>query len=56
MIPSVVEWIGRPTHDDWIGRSVSGLSLMFNLLRRIPDLFDSNTQEKKPLTAKRKRN
>ena len=55
MMPDALSWIGRPNHNDWTGKSVSGLSLLFNLMRRIPDLFDSNTQKKKPSTAKRKR-
>ena len=46
LMPSVVEWIGRPTNDDWIGRSVSGLSLLYNVTRRVPDLFDSSAQKK----------
>ena len=47
VVPTAVEWIGRPTNDDWIGKSMSGLSFMFNLMRSLPDLFDSNP-EKKP--------
>lgn len=55
MMPTVVEWIGRrPTHSNWKGTNVSGLSTMFNLMRRLPDLFDSSTQ-KKPSAGKRKR-
>ena len=53
MIPSVMAWVGRPIHANWIGTNVSGLSTMFNLLRRLPDLFDSSPQ-KKPSTGKRK--
>jgi len=58
VMPIAIAWIGRPTRDDWNWnwRSVSGLSLMYNTMRRIPDLFDdSNTQKKKPVDAKRKR-
>jgi len=51
VIPTAVEWIGRPTNDVWIGKSMSGLSFMFNLMRGVPDLFDSNPQ-KKPFTQK----
>ena len=41
MIPAAITWMGRPIHDDWCGTNVSGLSLLYNLLRRLPDLFDS---------------
>ena len=65
VIPSAIAWMGRPTHADWngigtpipMGRKgapIPGLSLMFNLTRRMPDLFDSSAQ-KKPGEAKRKR-
>jgi len=54
MMPAAIEWIGRPTNDDWFGRSVSGLSLLYNVTRRMPDLFDSTAQKKQ--CAKRKRN
>jgi len=53
VLPPVIAWIGRPTDDDWIGKRVSGLSTMFNLVRRLPDLFDSSPQKK---SMKRKRN
>jgi len=53
MMPAAIAWIGRPTPMGWKGAQVSGLSLMYNLMRRIPDLFDSNAQKKS--TAKRKR-
>ena len=56
-MPRIVEWIGRPKpmsywggtkyECGWIGDSVSGLSLLYNLMRRLPDLFDSNAQKKK---------
>jgi len=46
VMPPVITWIGRPTPIDWKGMKVSGLSTMFNLLRRLPDLFDSNAQKK----------
>ena len=52
IIPTAVAWIGRPIHIGWIGKNVSGLSTMFNLLRRLPDLFDSNAQKKKPSEVK----
>ena len=54
MMPSVIAWIGRPKHIGLSGKSVSGLSTMFNLVRRLPDLFDSNAQKKTNI-AKRKR-
>ena len=53
MMPSVMNWIGRPAHDGWRGANVSGLSAMYNLTRRVPDLFDSMAQ-KKPSMEKRK--
>ena len=53
MMPAVITWIGRPTPIDWSGTTVSGLSLLYNLLRRVPDLFDS-TAQKKLSAAKRK--
>ena len=46
MMSTAIAWIGRPTHASWIGTNVSGLSLMFNLMRRVPDLFDSSPQKK----------
>ena len=46
IMPSVITWIGRPTPMGWSGSNVSGLSLMFNLMRRLPDLFDSTAQTK----------
>jgi len=56
MMPSAMAWIGRPTHANWKGTHVSGLSLMFNLMRRLPDLFDSSPRtQKKPSIGKRKR-
>jgi len=48
MMPTVIEWIGRPAYIGWRGTNVSGLSLMYNLMRRLPDLFDSGIQKKKP--------
>jgi len=54
VMPPVITWIGRPTPIDWKGMKVSGLSTMFNLLRRLPDLFNSNAQ-KKSGGSKRKR-
>jgi len=55
MIPAAIAWIGRPTSIDWTGKKVSGLSTMFNLMRRLPDLFDSTAQKKPGIAAKRKR-
>jgi len=54
VLPTAIAWIGRPKHIGWEGKNVSGLSTMFNLVRRLPDLFDSNAQ-KKSSAAKRKR-
>ena len=55
VLPSVVEWIGRPSHVGWKGTNVSGLSAMYNLTRRLPDLFDSSPlTQKKPSMEKRK--
>ena len=55
MMPTTIAWIGRPVHHDWKGTNVSGLSIMFNLLRMVPDLFDSSTQKKSSGAGKRKR-
>lgn len=46
MMPTVIAWIGRPAHIGWKGTNVSGLSAMFNLTRKVPDLFDSSAQKK----------
>ena len=54
VMPSVISWIGRPAHDNWKGTNESGLSLLYNLVRRVPDLFDLDAQ-KKPFNGKRKR-
>ena len=55
MMPTAIAWMGRPTHDGWRGTNVSGLSLMYNLIRRVPDLFDSSPLKKKSsTTGKRK--
>jgi len=53
MMPSVISWIGRPAHTNWKGTNVSGLSTMFNLLKRVPDLFDSSPQKKRSGAGKR---
>ena len=55
MMPAAIAWMGRPLPIGWEGKQVSGLSLLYNLTRRIPDLFDSTAQKKKPVGAKRKR-
>jgi len=56
MMPAAISWIGRTLPiDDWKGKNVSGLSLLYNLMRRLPDLFDSSLQKKKPGGTKRKR-
>jgi len=52
VIPTAIEWIGRPLSMGLRGTNVSGLSLLFNLMRRLPDLFDSSPQ-KKSSTGKR---
>ena len=54
VMPTAIAWIGRPKHIGLSGKDVSGLSTMFNLMRRVPDLFDSNPH-KKTNVAKRKR-
>ena len=54
VMPTVIAWIGRPSHDDWSGTKVSGLSLMYNLVRKLPDLVDSSAK-KKHASKKRKR-
>ena len=54
VMPTAIAWIGRPSHDDWSGTKVSGLSLMYNLVRKLPDLVDSSAQ-KKHASKKRKR-
>ena len=55
IMPSVIAWIGRPTPINWKGTNVSGLTLMYNLMRRVPDLFDSSAQKKLSSKGKRKR-
>ena len=54
LLPSAIAWVGRPLPIGWEGTQVSGLSTMYNLTRRLPDLFDSSAQ-KKSSAAKRKR-
>ena len=54
VMPTAISWIGRSKHIGWSGKNVSGLSTMFNLMRRLPDLFDLSAQ-KKPSATKRKR-
>ena len=53
VMPTAIAWIGRPSVG-WVGRDMSRLSLMFNLMRRMPDMVDSSDQ-KRSSTAKRKR-
>ena len=56
MMPTAIAWMGRPTHNHRDDANVSGLSTMFNLMRRLPDLFDSSPRtQKKQSTGKRKR-
>lgn len=39
-IPAAIAWIGRPAEPaNWLGEHDSGLTLMYNLMRRIPDMF-----------------
>ena len=45
-IPTVIAWIGWPVAIHWSGMNMSGLSTMYNLMRRLPDLFDSSPQKK----------
>lgn len=54
VMPTAISWIGRPVAIHWKGKNVSGLSLLYNLVRKIPDLFDSGGAQKK--STKRKRN
>ena len=61
VLPSAIAWIGRPLpigwkhHVDWKGTNVAGLSLLYDLTRRLPDIFDSSAKKKKTNVAKRKR-
>lgn len=55
VIPTALSWIGRPLPQCWKGANISGLSLLYNVVRRVPDLFDSSAQKKKSGTSKRKR-
>ena len=55
VMPNAIAWMGRPKHIGWRGTNVSGLSVMYNLLRRIPDLFDSSAQKNLSGVGKRKR-
>ena len=54
VLPAAIAWIGRHPPMGWGSTNVSGLSLMYNLTRRLPDLFDSNTAQKKSSAAKKK--
>jgi len=54
MMPAAIAWIVRPLPIGCEGTQVSELSLLYNLTRRLPDLFDSSAQ-KKPGEAKKKR-
>ena len=39
-IPAAIAWIGRPAEPaNWLGEHDSGLTLMYLLMRRIPDMF-----------------
>ena len=54
VMPTAISWIGRPVAIHWKGENVSGLSLLYNIVRRLPDLFDSGAAQKRSM--KRKRN
>jgi len=53
LIPTVIERLGKPLPIGWRGTNVSGLSTMYNLMRRLPDLFDSGAAQKKSMKRKR---
>lgn len=55
VIPTAIAWIGRSLPIGWCGKSVSGLSLLYNLMRRLPDLFDSDVHTVKESLSKRMR-
>ena len=55
MLPAAIAWMGRSLPIDWKGTNVSGLSTMYNMTRRKPDLFDSTAHKKPGTSAKRKR-
>ena len=54
-MPTAIAWIGRLLPIGWEGKNVSGLSTMFNLMRKIPALFDSSAQKMPSSAVKRKR-
>jgi len=47
VMPTAIAWVGKSARVCWSGTSVSGLSLLYNLMRRLPDLFDSGAARKK---------
>jgi len=53
IMPATISWIGRPTHDVWSGMNMSGLSTMYNLMRRLPDFFDTGAAKKKSATKRK---
>ena len=53
IMPSAIAWIGKPLPIGWIGKNVSGLSTMYNLSRKLPDLFDSSAQKKQSVGKKK---
>jgi len=56
VMPTAIAWIGRPLPIFWRGPNVSGLPLLFDLLRKVPDLFDaSSSAHKNKPSSKRKR-
>ena len=54
VMPTAIAWIGRSKPMNWTGIRTSGLSLLYNLMKRMPDLFDSGAHNKKPSAKRRK--
>ena len=46
VVPAAISWIGRPVAFQWKGKNISGFSTMYNLVRKMPDLFDISAQKK----------
>ena len=53
VMPTALAWIGRPEPIYWIGSSMTGLSLMYTLVRKMPDLFDSDVHTMKSHSQRR---
>jgi len=49
IMPIAIAWIGRPVAIHWSGMNMSGLSTMYDLMKRLPDLFDSGAAKKKSI-------